>query len=246
MSQLSAADAQTILVSNYVAISQLALCVYEYAMTFDQEIAAVWRRKRTAASLLLLSSRWIMILGQAVIFTPGISWTSCRASFILQDFTFAGGQVVMTLFSALRVHAILLQDRGTYAIPMIVVILGTVPLATNLFGWIRSEIEYVRNLRMKQSQGASSIVLLLTRISAIALDAIVLAATWTKSFQHFREMRRVNLKSSVTNVLLRDGTLYFASLLAINIIQILTFSNNLFFVTPSNRAKILKVLTMYT
>ncbi|GJE99228.1 hypothetical protein PsYK624_154780 [Phanerochaete sordida] len=108
---------------------------------------------------------------------------------------------------------------------MVVVILGTVPLATNLFGWIRSEVVW------ESGSVCDTIYTFSEQLdkTAIALDAIVLAATWAKSFRHFREMRRVNFNSSVTNVLLRDGTLYFVALLAINIIQILTFSNNLFF-----------------
>ncbi|EKM56265.1 uncharacterized protein PHACADRAFT_253302 [Phanerochaete carnosa HHB-10118-sp] len=36
--------------------------VYEFAVTLDQEIAVVWKRKFTATSLLLLSIRWLMVL----------------------------------------------------------------------------------------------------------------------------------------------------------------------------------------
>ena len=40
--------------------------MYEYLITFDQEIQCVWRRKWTATSVLLLSIRYITILAQMI------------------------------------------------------------------------------------------------------------------------------------------------------------------------------------
>ncbi|GJE90609.1 hypothetical protein PsYK624_067530 [Phanerochaete sordida] len=39
-----------------------ALTLYEYAITFDQEVQAVWRRRWTISSLLLLSIRAVMVI----------------------------------------------------------------------------------------------------------------------------------------------------------------------------------------
>ncbi|EKM53955.1 uncharacterized protein PHACADRAFT_196390 [Phanerochaete carnosa HHB-10118-sp] len=90
-------------------------------------------------------------------------------------------------------------------------------------------------------------VLYFTRCSLIAADIIVLVLTWIKSFEHFKEMRQLNLGLSVSAVLLRDGklislstheqhnscsiipslgTIYFLILLAVNILQLLTFSES--------------------
>ena len=49
------------------------------------------------------------------------------------------------------------------------------------------------------------IVLFLTRGSAIATDVAVLVLTWVKTFQHWRELRRLKMGSSVSTLLLRDG-----------------------------------------
>ena len=38
--------------------------VYKYIITFDQEVAHVWKMKPTAASLLSLSIHWIIVLAQ--------------------------------------------------------------------------------------------------------------------------------------------------------------------------------------
>lgn len=42
------------------------LVVYEYFVTFDQEVTQVWMRKPTATSFLLLSTRWIMLVFEIV------------------------------------------------------------------------------------------------------------------------------------------------------------------------------------
>lgn len=46
------------------------LVVYEFVITLDQEIAAVWRRKFTATSMLLLSTRWLMLLYPILAILP--------------------------------------------------------------------------------------------------------------------------------------------------------------------------------
>lgn len=39
-----------------------ALAVYEYIVTIDQEVSAVWKRPVSAASVLLVSIRWAVLL----------------------------------------------------------------------------------------------------------------------------------------------------------------------------------------
>lgn len=42
----------------------IALVVYEYIITFDQEVVAVWKRRWNATSGLLISIRWVMVFSQ--------------------------------------------------------------------------------------------------------------------------------------------------------------------------------------
>lgn len=52
----------------------------------------------------------------------------------------------------------------------------------------------------------SSAVSMITRISVIIGDVLVLAATWTKSAQAYREARQLNIRAPLATVLFRDGT----------------------------------------
>lgn len=40
-----------------------ALSIYEYSITFSQEVQTVWKRRATALSLALLVTRWILLAG---------------------------------------------------------------------------------------------------------------------------------------------------------------------------------------
>ena len=51
----------------------LAMAVNEYIITFDQEIRLVWKRKRMLTSLLLVTTRYALLLAQIGGWVPGSS-----------------------------------------------------------------------------------------------------------------------------------------------------------------------------
>ena len=58
------------------------LVLYEYLITVDRELQAVWQRRWTATSLLLLSTRWVMVVNAIVELFPvaslNVSHPTCR------------------------------------------------------------------------------------------------------------------------------------------------------------------------
>ncbi|GJE99240.1 hypothetical protein PsYK624_154900 [Phanerochaete sordida] len=69
---------QQVKTTTYVTTSLVGLIVYELLITFDQEVSAVWQKKITATSLLLLSTRWIMLLNSILTcIGVGPSWFAC-------------------------------------------------------------------------------------------------------------------------------------------------------------------------
>ena len=52
-------------------MERAAVVIYEYLITIDREVETVWWRTWTASSLLLLSTRWVMVLSSITQFiTP--------------------------------------------------------------------------------------------------------------------------------------------------------------------------------
>ncbi|EKM60225.1 uncharacterized protein PHACADRAFT_246073 [Phanerochaete carnosa HHB-10118-sp] len=227
--------AQESRITNCVAYSLLGLAVYEYVITLNQEIAAVWRRKLTATSLLLLTIRWLMVLNPFLSAAlPAERQVWCTPYYIVITFVYLTVTFLISVFSALRVYALWQGSRMKYAFTAIVLTLGIIPLGTNIFHAVRTSITYVDGQQLAGCSTFTNIppkltteLLFLTRCSLIASDVIVLVLTWTKSFAHWRQMRRFKLTSSISSVLLRDGTLYFLALLGMSILQLLTYSTSL-------------------
>ncbi|GJE96357.1 hypothetical protein PsYK624_125520 [Phanerochaete sordida] len=142
MSHLSAEDVQTTcallsstIISNCVAVSLITLVAYEYVLTAAQVYCVVWHRRFTAASLLLLGSRYLMLVGPVVPLLTVLSQTGCQAVWILGMVLCAANQAVITLFSALRIYAILGHERMRYIITATIIILGSTPIGANIIVW---------------------------------------------------------------------------------------------------------------
>ncbi|GJE96352.1 hypothetical protein PsYK624_125470 [Phanerochaete sordida] len=138
----------------YIACSLFALMVYEYITTFDQEVAVVWGRKFSATSVLLLGSRWLMVVFAYLVFYPGPA--NCRDEFTALGAIFITVLIVVPLFSALRVYAIWKASSWSYVFFFSTLLLGLAPVGANVFGWVRTEISYV-DVPVLQSQCVYSI-----------------------------------------------------------------------------------------
>ncbi|GJE84685.1 hypothetical protein PsYK624_007610 [Phanerochaete sordida] len=64
-------QALTLLIDGtYSTVATTALVAYEFLITIQLEIDTVWRRPWTATSLLLLSTRWVMVLSAVLNLVP--------------------------------------------------------------------------------------------------------------------------------------------------------------------------------
>ncbi|EKM56267.1 uncharacterized protein PHACADRAFT_193887 [Phanerochaete carnosa HHB-10118-sp] len=219
---------------NYVECSLVCLAIYEFVITFNQEIKVVWKRKFTATSLLLLGLRWVMLPYPILAVLPAKQAATWRNDLSLFLAILA---LTSRLFSALRVYALWHESRMKHLFFAFVLTFGlAVPIGTNFWSLARTAVApedlvllSVCNafIDVPQRLDKQSTSIYLARGCAIAADAAVLVLTWVKSFGHFREMRRLKLRSSITAILLRDGTVYFMTLLVLNILQVrLTLKSN--------------------
>ncbi|KIP02559.1 hypothetical protein PHLGIDRAFT_26538 [Phlebiopsis gigantea 11061_1 CR5-6] len=210
---------------DYVVVALTSLVVYDYLITLDQEVATVWNRKFNATSCLLVTTRWVMLLNQIFTWIPGTP-NVCGGTEITSAVFLTVAVVQIALFSALRVFA--LWDRN-YVLSAIVFLLSFVPVGADMYTWIHSSYYYVGapfyqcSQTLNYSDELDIDLTYLSRSCLIAADTIVLACTWSKTFRQYRYARRINMTSSITKCLLRDGNLVF--LLILNIIQIVTFNS---------------------
>ncbi|EKM57579.1 uncharacterized protein PHACADRAFT_90412, partial [Phanerochaete carnosa HHB-10118-sp] len=97
-----------------------ALIFYDHLITLDQEIRTVWRRKFSIVSLLIVFTRWTLII-QA-------TFTFIMAQGLIVSHSVSCATQPLVVFSALRVCAIWNQN---YVLFIIVLVLGLTPVITN-------------------------------------------------------------------------------------------------------------------
>ncbi|KIP02600.1 hypothetical protein PHLGIDRAFT_78912 [Phlebiopsis gigantea 11061_1 CR5-6] len=162
----------------------LALVVYEYAITVNQELTFIWKRKLTGATALFVANRYLSVLLTIIQIAPSlpIEW------YVLLEHK-------SSIFSALRVYAI--WGRNTMFF-IAVLLPNMVPFATNIVS-IKLTYTVVRN------NMTLPLVKYATRISVIVADALVLLLTWWKTFRDAREVLSLKMNISLTTLLIRDG-----------------------------------------
>ncbi|GJE88910.1 hypothetical protein PsYK624_049980 [Phanerochaete sordida] len=210
------------LVQEYIGVALTCLVVYEYIITFGQEVETVWRRKMNVTSLLIVTTRWVLVLIQITLWLA--SWP--KPDIVINDLLVALGYLQIALFSALRAFAL---SSRSYVIFTVVFMFGLVPVWTDTYDealsaytWLPAPFN-ICSASPHFSQAKYGMVFV-TRSFLIASDVIVLVITWLKTYRQWREARRIHLHLSMSSCLLRDGTVYFIALLAMNIAHMATYN----------------------
>ncbi|RPD56564.1 hypothetical protein L226DRAFT_455382 [Lentinus tigrinus ALCF2SS1-7] len=207
---------------NCALIAEAIVIFYEYLITFDSEIRLVWSRRITGASVLFFLNRYIMLL-QNVITVPSfvpISNTACRALGWMDIILSLLPYFVWNAFSTLRTYALCGRDRR---IPALVCLLLCGPVVANLYN-----IPYQKpanspppyNCGVANSITLAITVVLVSRLSSIAADAIVISVTWWTTYKIKKTAVLNNVKTSLVDLLLRDGSVYFCTMLVFNVLHI--------------------------
>ncbi|KIP07957.1 hypothetical protein PHLGIDRAFT_12864 [Phlebiopsis gigantea 11061_1 CR5-6] len=130
------------------------------------------------------------------------------------------------LFSALRVYAMWSQSKTLFAI---VFLIGIIPIvadlarlsrANNIFAGPPFDLCISSSMMSNRTLNALET---LTRSSAIAGDVLVLVLTWIRTYGQMTEIMHFGQTWPLSARLIRDGSMYFAIELIVNIIAIPMF-----------------------
>ncbi|KAH9829881.1 uncharacterized protein C8Q71DRAFT_392556 [Rhodofomes roseus] len=213
---------------NCCAAAAVALLIYDWAVTLGQEFRYVWRssfRGYTALFFLNRINMLGMIVGILLGLVPWYSGEVCKAAvLVLASFQILNF-FVWAVVSSLRVYAI--SNRNLW-LSLLTFALAMVPFATNLYNYVESSYfisdfkvlvacEYTQNY----SDSLGMKLLILTRVSVILADGLVLMVTWRHLRGTLKSSRIGTNRVSLGLLLLRDGTLYFLLLLLLNVAQII-------------------------
>ncbi|KZT03085.1 uncharacterized protein LAESUDRAFT_751848 [Laetiporus sulphureus 93-53] len=227
---------------NCCILAVTVLVFYDYFLTLSQEVQYVWKSRSSSASIIFYLNRYLILalslidlVGFFPLNSPAIMWYAVWAA-----------------FSCLRVFAISGRDWRTAVFTLI---FGLVPCVTTMYGMIRTSyyVSFPDGVCIAQMAFSTATadkyatylmvlqipLVIATRVCLIVSDIIVIAATWYY-------MSRVELSaqapSSVATILVRDGTLYFILLLAMNVLHISLFITSVFQCTVDFIVRITAVL----
>ncbi|GJE99246.1 hypothetical protein PsYK624_154960 [Phanerochaete sordida] len=209
----------------------LVFVVYEYIITLDREISAVWCRKRTITSILLLCVRWLMLVVPLMGALPG-GTRVCAFVVTFGTVALTVTSILTTLVQSLRVYALLKGSRMAYVASTATFLLVSGLMIDNLGGLAHTvftdtevpTLGPVCTPSRRESLTTLKMYGYLAVISSLLSNVIVLTVTWMRSFTLFFEARRLDVIHSITGVLIRDGSLYFSFILLLNILTFLTLS----------------------
>ncbi|KAI0794601.1 hypothetical protein C8Q74DRAFT_1249696 [Fomes fomentarius] len=214
------ADYLSLAIENYCVYSASALFIYDYIVTFSDEVRLFWGRRWTGATLLFFLNRYVSLGYYAVALislpAPHLSCIAVEnATEILEVFPY----LVWAAFSALRAFAL----SRRYVLSTLVFLLSIVPVALNLtdfYGLTTTTVtsgvcESADRITPKEIKGFT----IASRGSLILADLILIVTTYVMLSRNTTSLS----VDSFAGVLVRDGTLYFICLLIINILH-LTFT----------------------
>ncbi|KAI9063139.1 hypothetical protein FKP32DRAFT_1572420 [Trametes sanguinea] len=223
-------------VEEYCDIAAFALIFYEYIITIDREIALIWNRKLTGATILFILNRYLALL-KYPIYIVGLQsvsdevwalavWAVNILAMLLELLPY----FVWLSFSTLRVYAI---SRQNWRLALLVAVPGCMPLASNIYLYTQgSTANYPLpigcvwldtipvNIDNRCASHRRHWLLIATRTSAILTDVLVLITTWWQTYSLRRLAVQANMQVSLATLLVRDGTIYFLVLLAMNTFHI--------------------------
>ncbi|KAI0769501.1 hypothetical protein BC629DRAFT_1442193 [Irpex lacteus] len=170
----------------------------DYINQSSNEVNAIWSRKWTATTWLYVLTRYGLVID--VIVLPIPPWSSMRWRFPIATVSMP----CMVLCTASLRSAGRQIPSSRYS--------SRIESCTLCYKYVFQSSDH-----WKYTQALT--VSLITRISVIFGDTLVLAVTWTKSGQAYREARQLNIRAPLATILFRDGTIYFLILLMVNVLQ---------------------------
>ncbi|KAJ4466950.1 hypothetical protein C8R41DRAFT_723532, partial [Lentinula lateritia] len=185
----------------------------DYLETWPRDFSSIWKRRKTGISVLFLVNRYMLLLSvtiQAIFIFPGNGTdVLCNQWCALNLTTMISTHLIEVLF-ALRVYAIYSRNKVMFciasafvisrtALDILVSVIITEPVGIGCLCFI-CEI----TMAMQQYSDLQLAIPFL----ALGYDIFIFVLTAMKTVQHSLEMQRLN-QSSITQVIIRDGTLYF-------------------------------------
>lgn len=217
--------------TRYFTVAAAALVLYDYAITMRQEIDTVWRRRVSVISILLMLTRWSLLVTATLMLVPP-SPTTCTSLQTASGAVELIGLATVAILAALRVCAIWHQNWYLFFVVLVPGITPT-PIVAFLMAQARDRgyaPEPFDSCTLTFTTTALHVYPILAPVTAICciiMQMLTVSLTWAKTYRHWQRARKLRVPLVLTTCLLRDGTVYFITFLAISVLQIIIYVKNI-------------------
>ncbi|RPD75587.1 hypothetical protein L226DRAFT_49377 [Lentinus tigrinus ALCF2SS1-7] len=229
-------DIRSITLATSLYDAATALFCYDYCLTFGREVQYIWPLRLSVPSLLFFAVRYPALVNTAFIILDQTCWRGMTDELWLLDsmqlYDYGshtdGPQSYPTNLSCVflrtpRVRIMWAQPRCSRSRSAIgsresLDLIGHVHPVGYCSVLVPSP--YMRLLLSCTRGDVRKVRMVIARTSSVVADGLVLAITWSKTWNVRREAPPMNFASKITMVLMRDGTFYFTILLIINLVAL--------------------------
>ncbi|KAG1771954.1 hypothetical protein EV702DRAFT_628496 [Suillus placidus] len=219
------------LISSYFIVAASVGLIYDWALTFGQEIELIWRRRWSLMTFLYLSVRYVGI-GYAVInvltnVNVSTIWTTDAVSLVINDtlnWTSNVVEVILGVIMIARLHA--MYQRSRKMLIFLVVIFAAIRIANAVIVVLKmmqiSGEEFVLSgtyLCMISYTGEFLFLVSMTWILATVWEVLALCLAVWIAIKHFRELRLHSTNGIIGDcftILMKTHVSYFASFIAVS------------------------------
>ncbi|KAL4257492.1 hypothetical protein AB1N83_010176 [Pleurotus pulmonarius] len=204
----------------YLEASAVALFIYDYFTTLGDEVTFVWRRPKGMGTVLYLSTRYPAFIDLSLSFyhviTPGLTHQQCMIFDKAMGYSFMVGICMAEVIMAIRVWSLWGRTR-LITIVLLVLVVACVVVGATAIG------------QPLASAPAQDIAPHLTRCYRSGSNGpIFIAFTGLMGFEAVKCLRHSRLRgsqlinpSSLFDLFIRDGVIYFVGLFAASTINII-------------------------
>ncbi|KAI0794831.1 hypothetical protein C8Q75DRAFT_747617 [Abortiporus biennis] len=214
-------------------VSMAALAIYDYFITFDQEVQHIWKTKFNLSSTIFVVNRYFnlfAVVGFAAVQLFPRTRLSCLGLSFSIWVSITVSEIAFSFFFVVRTWAI----WGQQFLPLLVLtplalsviaFNAALNFATTYGGIYPLQTPYGGCIMLPTlSDNVSNRLQVAASALSIALSFLVLCGTLSKTLALKRAARQAGIKSSLVSLLIRDGTAYLCLTLALNLLQTIIFN----------------------
>ncbi|KAL0949006.1 hypothetical protein HGRIS_009105 [Hohenbuehelia grisea] len=210
-------------ISSYLPVSSAGLFLYDYILTFGDELTLVWGEPWSLGKALFVLTRYpaFVDIGMTLYHNIAFSVTvaQCILLYEITGWMFIAGMVIAELILLIRVWALWGRTKRIAALLAIVSVVGIIITAITFSRFHTAQTfilmdDIAPSIPGCFSTGGTDIVFV-GYLILMSFEILILVLMLIKGVQHFR-----HLSSSFLVTFYQDGIMYYAFLLGISIINV--------------------------